>query len=197
MGIFTSSKRRAEQGAQNRLTQAQANANRLRIFLPTIAAGIDSEGHRYAPRAIGVLVAIAGWPPLATFVYQLGSVEYDVARITGEDEGYRLDSAIASIATRLLLKAYTDPVTLADVQDMQTIACLLMVWWGLSELAEPQHPVVRLMRHFGGHPFQADSVQASEHHYGQIRRRITPEAYEGWKQAEREMSTYGKGLSAA
>ena len=197
MGFFTSSRRRAEQAAQTRLTQAQANTNRLRMFLPGIAAGIDSESYRYAQRGIGVFVAIAGWPSLVTFVYQLGNVEHDAASITNKDEGWRMDHAITTIATRQILKAYAEPVTLADVNDMQTIACTLRVWWGLSDLAEPQNAVVRLMQHFGGHPFKSNSVQTIEHRFGQIRSRITPESHEVWRQAEREMSTYGNGPTAA
>ncbi len=169
----------------------------MRLFLPTIAAGLDSEGHVYAQRAVGALVAIAGWPSLVTVVYQLGSIEFDAAKLTNEDDGLHMDRAIATTATRLLLKASTQPVTLADVQDMQTIACMLMVWWGLSNLAEPQHAVGRLMRYFGGHPFKSDNVQEIEHRFGQIRNRLTPEAHEVWKQAEREMSTYNSGLPAA
>jgi hypothetical protein len=164
------------------------------MFLPTIVAGLDSEGHCYAQRAIGLLVAIGGWPSLVTFVYQLGSTEHDAARISNEDAGWRMDRAFVTTATRQLLKTYAEPITLSDVKDMQTIACMLMVWWGLSDLAEPQHPVVRLMGHFGGHPFKADGVQAIEHRFGQIRGRITPEAQEAWKQAERAMSAYGHNL---
>ncbi|HJS86210.1 MAG TPA: hypothetical protein VJ779_12195 [Acetobacteraceae bacterium] len=197
MGIFASSKRCAEQAAQARLTQGQANANRLRMFMPGIAAGLDSEGYRYAQRAIGALVALAGWPSLVTFVYQLGVVEYEAAKLTNEEEGRLMDRAIVTVAARVLLKAYAEPVTLADLQDMQTISCTLMVWWGLSDLAEPHHSVVRLMRHFGGYPFKSSDIQAIEQRFDQIRTRITPEAHAVWKQAEREMGTYGNGLSAS
>jgi hypothetical protein len=197
MGIFTSPRRRAEQAAQTRLTTAQANANRLRMFLPSIAAGLGSEGYRYAQRAIGVLVAIAGWPSLASFVYQLGYLEFEAAQITSEDEGWRMDRAVATTAAHLLTKTFAEPITLHDVQDMQTVASLLMVWWGFSDLADPQHAVTRLIRHFGGHPFKSSDIKAIEHHNDQIRRRLTPEALEVWKEAEREMSTYGDGLPAA
>ena len=194
MGIFTSSKRRAEQLAQARLTQAQATANRLRTFLAITAAGLDSEGYRYAQRAIGVFVAVAGWPSLVTFIYQLGSFECDAAQITNQTEGWAKDCAIAKTATHLLLKAYAEPVTLADVKDMQTVACMLMVWWGFSDLAEPQHPVTRLLQHFGGHPFNAVSIEVIKSRLDQIQSRITPEACDVWKDAERKMSTYGNGL---
>jgi hypothetical protein len=197
MGIFTSSNHRAEPAAQARLVEAQTNVNRLRLFLPIIAVGLDSEGYRYAQRAIGVLVAIAGWPSLVRFVNEIGNIEYDIARITNEDEGRHHDCAIAGAAADMLLKAYAEPVTFNDVQDMQPIACALMVWWGLSDLAEPQHPIVRLMAHFGGHPFHSNSIHESESRFGQSRSRITPKAQEVWQQAERAMSIYSNETSAA
>jgi hypothetical protein len=197
MGSVTSSKRRTEQAPQACLIQPQANVNRLRLFLPTIAAGLDAEEYRYAQRAIGILVAIAGWPSLVTFVYQAGSLEYDIARITNEEKGQRHDRAIAGVAADMLFKAYAEPVTHNDVQDMQTIACVLMAWWGLSDLAEPQHPIVRLIAHFGGHPFKSNNLQAIDSRYAQIRSRITPKAQEVWKQAERAMSIYSNKISAA
>jgi hypothetical protein len=197
MGIFTTQKRRAEQAAQVQLTQAQANVNRLRMFLATIAAGLDCEGHHYAQRAIGVLVAIAGWPSLEVFVYQLGRVECDFASITNEDEGWRIDRTIAITAARLLSKACAEPIALADVQIMPPIACTLMVWWGLSDLAEPRHAVVRLMRHFGGHPSKSEGAQAIDHRLAQIRSRLTPQTHKMWKLAQQEMSTYGTKLPAA
>jgi hypothetical protein len=193
MGSVTSSKRRPEQAPQAYLVQPQANVNRLRLFLPIIAAGPDSEGDRYAQRAIGLLVAIAGWPSLVTFVDQIGSLEYDIARITNEEQRQRHDRAIAGVAADMLLKAYAEPVTHTDVQDMQTIACVLMAWWGLSGFAEPQHPIVPLMAHFGGHPFKSNNLQAIDSRYAQIRSRITPKAQEVWKQAERAMSIYSNG----
>jgi hypothetical protein len=197
MGSVTSSKRRPEQAPQAYLVQPQANVNRLRLFLPIIAAGLDSEGDRYAQRAIGLLVAIAGWPSLVTFVDQIGSLEYDIARITNEEQRQRHDRAIAGVAADMLLKAYAEPVTHTDVQDMQTIACVLMAWWGLSGFAEPQHPIVPLMAHFGGHPFKSNNLQAIDSRYAQIRSRITPKAQEVWKQAERAMSIYSNDISAA
>jgi hypothetical protein len=197
MGSVTSSKRHAEQAPQVCLIQPQANVNRLRLFLPTIAAGLDAEEYRYAQRAIGMLVAIAGWPSLVTFVYQTGSLEYDIARITNEEKGQRHDRAIAGVAADMLFKAYAEPVTHNDVQDMQTIACVLMAWWGLSDLAEPQHPIVHLIAHFGGHPFKSNNLQAIDRRYAQIRSRITPKAQEVWKQAERAMSIYSNKISAA
>ena len=101
-------------------------------------------------------------------------------------------SGYSSKRGRLLLRAATGPLTLTDVKDVQTVACLLMVWWGLSALAEPQHPVVHLMRHFGGHPFKADNrVEAVIRCLDQIHGRITREGWEMWKWAEREMSLYG------
>jgi hypothetical protein len=197
MESVTSSKRRPEQAPQAYLVQPQANVNRLRLFLPIIAAGLDSEGDRYAQRAIGLLVAIAGWPSLVTFVDQIGSLEYDIARITNEEQRQRHDRAIAGVAADMLLKAYAEPVTHTDVQDMQTIACVLMAWWGLSGFAEPQHPIVPLMAHFGGHPFKSNNLQAIDSRYAQIRSRITPKAQEVWKQAERAMSIYSNDISAA
>ena len=194
MGIFTSSKPRAEQSAQARLAQAQANANRLRIFLATIATGLDSEGYHYAQRAIGLLVAIAGWPSLVTFIYQLGSIECDVVQMTSEDEGRIMDRTMAKVATNVLLKAYAEPLTLDDVKVMQTVACILMVWWGFSDIAEPKHPIVRLLQHFGGHPFNAVSVEAIQGRMNQIRSRITPGARLAWNDAEQKLSTYGNGL---
>ena len=196
MGIFTSSKRRAEQAAQARLSQAQGNANRLRMFLPFVAAGLDSECYRYAQRAIGLLVAVAGWPSLTSFVYALGFLEFDVAAITSQEDGELKDRAIASVASRLLTKAFAEPLTLRDVNVMQEMACMLMVWWGISDLAEPQHAVVRLIRQFGGHPFQSNDIRAIEQRNDQNSRRLTPDALKVWKQAEREMSTYGNELSA-
>jgi hypothetical protein len=192
MGIFTSTKRHIEQAA---LTQGQNNVNRLRMFLPIIAAGLDSEGYNYAQRAVGLLVAIAGWPSLVTFIYQLGSVECDIAGITNEDEGWRVDRAVAETAARLLLRAYSEPLALADLQYIRAVACVLMVWWGLA--AEPQHPIVRLMQHFGGHPFKTNNVQEIERRFSQIRSRITPETQKVWKWAEQEMSAYSSGLPAA
>lgn len=197
MGSFPSSKRRADEAAQARLVQARANVNRLRMFLPLIAAGLDSEGYRYAQRAIGVLVAIAGWPSLVTFVDEIGNLKYDIARITNEEDGWRDHGAIATVVADMLLKAYAEPITLNDVQDMQTIACALMAWWGFSDLAEPQHPVVHLMAHLGSHPFKSNSIQAIDSRFSQIRSRITPEAQEVWKQAERAMSIYSNETSAA
>ena len=196
LGIFTSSKRRAEQAA---LTQGQTNVNRLRMFLPIIASGLDSEGYSYAQRAIGLLVAIAGWPQLEVFIYQLGSAEGRMAGITNEEEGRRLDRVFPQIAARLLLKAYREPVTLADLHDMKTVACLLMVWWGL--MTEPQHPIVRLMQRFGGHPFKATSdgqeiTRRSDQISNRLRGQITREVQKIWKQAEREMSVYSNGISA-
>jgi hypothetical protein len=196
MGIFTSPKRRAMQAAQARLSQAQANLSRLRMFVPGVAAGLDSEGYRYAQRAIGVFMAIAGWPSLTPFLHQLGSIERHVASITNEDAGWRKDRAITTVATRQLLKAYTEFLTLTDVDDMQTIACMLMVWWWLSDLAEPQNAVVHLMRHFGGHPIKSDSAQAIEYHFRQLCGLFTPETDKVWKRAEREMSIYGNELLA-
>ncbi len=192
MGIFTSSNRRAEQTA---LIQGQAGAKRLRMFLPIVAAGLESEGYSYAKRAICVLVAIAGWPSLVTFIYQLGSVECDMATITNEQEGRRADRAFAVTAARLIFKAYSEPVTLADLQDMKTVACMLMVWWGLT--AEPPHPLVGLMQQFGGHPFKTDNVREVERRFGQIRSCITSEAQKLWRKAEHEMSIYGNGPPAA
>jgi hypothetical protein len=198
MGIFTSSKRRAEHAAQTRLSQAQANANRLRMFLVPIVAGLDSDGYRYAQRAIGALVAIGGWPSLVSFVYHIGSFEFDFARITNEDEGWRMDRGFALTAMQLLQKAFAGSFTVREVNMMPAVACMLMVWWGVSDLAEPQHAVVRLIRHFGGDPCKMDSVgPAMDQRFRQICSRITPEAHEVWKQAEREMSTYGNGLAAA
>jgi hypothetical protein len=191
MGIFTPPKRRTEQAAQTRLTQGQADARRLRLFLPSTIVGLESEGFRYALRAIGALVGVAGWPPLVTFVYQLGEIEYEVANLTNEDKGALIDRVIAILAIRLLHKAYAGPVTLADLNDMQTISCKLMVWWGLSELAEPQDSVVRLMRQFGGHPFKSNNAPAIKQRLDQIYTRITPDAHAVWKQAQREMSAYG------
>jgi hypothetical protein len=187
MGIFTSLKRHALQAAQIRLIQAQANADRLRLFLPNIAAGLGDEGYRYAPRGVGVLVAIAGWPSLVQFIYELGSVECDLARLTDGDEGERLDHAVATTGMHLLLKTFAEPLSLDDVADLKTFACILMVWWGLSGLAEPQHPIPRLIRHFGGHPFKTDNLQEVGRCL-QIRGRITPEADKLWKQAERKLS---------
>jgi hypothetical protein len=132
MGSVTSSKRHAEQAPQVCLVQPQANVNRLRLFLPTIAAGLDAEEYRYAQRAIGMLVAIAGWPSLVTFVYQTGSLEYDIARITDEEKRRRHDRAIAGVAADMLFKAYAEPVTHNDVQNMQTIACVLTLLWQFS-----------------------------------------------------------------
>ena len=116
-----------------------------------------------------------------TFIYQTGSLEYDIARITDEEKRRRHDRAIAGVAADMLLKAYAEPVTHNDVQNMQTIACVLMAWWGLSGLAEPQHPVVRLIAHFGDHPFKSNNLQAIDRRYAQIRSRITPKAQEVWK----------------
>ena len=186
MGIFALSKRRFDQAI---LTQGQANINRLRVFLPVTAAGLDSEGYNYAQRAIGLLVAIAGWPSLVTFVYQIGSIEYELAGITNENEGRRADRVIAAIAERLLLKAYREPVTLADLEDMKTVACMLMVWWGLT--AEPQHPIARLMQHFGGHPFKTNNAQEIGYRFDQIRKQITPETQKMWKHAAYGMNAYG------
>jgi len=122
------------------------------------------------------------------FVYQLGSLEADVAKLTSEDEGQIMDRAFADVPKHMLLKVYAEPMTLEDVKDMQTIACMLMVWWGLSRAAEePKHPVVRLMQHFGGHPFMTNSVEATQARLDQIRGRITPEADKVWKQAEQAM----------
>jgi len=198
MGIFTSLKRRTEDAAQARLMQAQANVNRLRIFLPAIAAGLDSNGHHFAQHAIGMFVAIVGWPSLAVFVYQLGSLEADVAKITSEDEGRIMDRVFADVPTQMLLKVYAQPMTLDDIRDMQTIACMLMVWWGFGSAAEePKHPVVRLMQHFGGYPFASSNVEAIQSRFDHIRVRITPEANKMWKQAEQAMKTCGNGLLTA
>lgn len=198
MGIFTSSKRRTEDAARVRLMQAQANVDRLRLFLPITIAGLNSEGHHYAQRAIGALVAIGGWPSLSAFVYQLGVVEADVAKLTDENEGRIMDRTFINVATHMLHKTYVEPITLDDVRDMQTIVCMLMVWWGLSALAEePKHPVVRLMQHFGGQPFRTNDVEATLTRLNQIRGRITPEAAKVWKQAEQALSTFDNGLLAA
>lgn len=197
MGIFTSRKRRTEDAEQARLMLAQANVNRLRIFIPGVVAGLDSKGHQYAKHAIGMFVAIAGWPKLTVFIYTLGSLEADCAALSSEDKGRIIDRTYALASMESLIKILTNPMTIEDVMDMQTIACMLMTWWGLSYAAEePEHPVVRLMHHFGGHPFSTDSIEAIHARQIQIRGRITPEEFKVWKQAEQAMKAYGNELLA-
>jgi hypothetical protein len=77
-----------------------------------------------------LLVAIAGWPSLPSFIYQIGQLEFDVGTATNGDEGAILDRVFAVLGTNILLKAYTGPLTSEDVRYMQTIACALMAWWG-------------------------------------------------------------------
>lgn len=195
MNIFTSRKRRAEQADQARLVEAQSNVNRLRMFLPAVAAGLDSEGIPYAQRAISILAAIAGWPKLGVFIYHIGDLESKVAKLTSEADGQDMDRAFALVPMRMLLKAYAQPITLEDANDMQTIICMLLVWWGFSIAnEEPNHPVVRLMKHFGGHPFNSSSAEDIKMRFDQIQTRITPEAYKVWKQAEQAMKTFDNGL---
>ena len=197
MGIFTSRKRRTEDAEQERLMLAQTNANRLRIFLPAVIAGLDTEGFQYAKRAIGMYLAIAGWPSLTGFIYQLGSFEADLAAVTSGDKGRIMDRAYALASMTHLLNILAKPMTMNDVRDMQTFACTLMAWWGLGCASEePEHPVVRLMHHFGGHPFSTDNIEAILARQIQIRGRITPEAIKVWKQAEQAMKVYGNEILA-
>ena len=197
MGIFTSRKRRTENAEQARLMLAQANVNRLRIFIPAVIAGLDSKGFQYAKYAIGMFLSIAGWPPLTSFIYQLGSLEADLAKITSGDKGQIMDRTYALVPMTLLINILAKPMTMDDVRDMQTTACTLMAWWGLGCAAEePEHPVVRLMHHFGGHPFSTDNIEAILARQIQIRGRITPEAIKVWKQAEQAMKVYGNEILA-
>ena len=193
---FSSSNRRAEQTA---LIQGQAGAKRLRMFLPIVAAGLDSEGYSYAKRAIGVLVAIAGWPSLVTFIYQLGSVECGGGAAGEDDERGRESVARCALSPSLrhawCSKHSANPSRSLICGVLKAVACLLMVWWGLT--AEPPHSLVGLMQQFGGHPFKTDNVREVERRSGQIRSCITSEAQKLWRKAEHEMSIYGNEPPAA